>query len=115
MYKIGTEMEFAGAHKLKLSYKSKCQGVHGHNWKCYITLESNKLNKNGMIIDFSALKEMVNTFDHKNINDIVSQPTAENIAFTIYNLAKQLVPIQLHAKIVVRIYETEKNWAEYTE
>ncbi|MBQ7451889.1 MAG: 6-carboxytetrahydropterin synthase, partial [Prevotella sp.] len=25
-------MEIAGCHQLKLSYESKCQRMHGHNW-----------------------------------------------------------------------------------
>ena len=32
VYSIKKTFEVAGSHKLTLSYESKCQNLHGHNW-----------------------------------------------------------------------------------
>jgi len=31
MYYVSKRLEVAGAHKLRLSYDSPCQNMHGHN------------------------------------------------------------------------------------
>ena len=80
MYKIKKTIEIAGAHFLNLDYKSKCQNLHGHNWIITVYCKSKQLNNNRMVIDFTDIKSIVNELDHKNLNDIISQPTAENIA-----------------------------------
>ena len=32
MYTVIKRMEVSAAHSLKLSYQSKCENLHGHNW-----------------------------------------------------------------------------------
>ena len=32
MYTVIKRMEVSAAHFLKLSYPSKCENLHGHNW-----------------------------------------------------------------------------------
>ena len=49
-------MEIAGCHQLKLSYESKCQRMHGHNWVVTIFCKSAQLNADGMVADFSKIK-----------------------------------------------------------
>lgn len=80
MYYIKKTLEIAGAHCLNLSYKSKCNNLHGHNWRISVYCKSETLNPDGMVIDFTAIKEIVNKLDHSNLNDFLKQPTAENIA-----------------------------------
>lgn len=82
MYYISKRLEIAGAHQLQLDYESKCQNLHGHNWIVVVYCKSEKLNNNGMIIDFKHIKNKIaDKLDHKYINDIVTfNPTAENIA-----------------------------------
>jgi 6-pyruvoyltetrahydropterin/6-carboxytetrahydropterin synthase len=80
MYYLKKTLEVAGAHHLKLDYVSKCEHLHGHNWMITVFCKAEELNKNGMILDFSEIKERVNLLDHACINDFVDQPTAENIA-----------------------------------
>ena len=65
-----------------LSYRSKCENLHGHNWIITVYCRSNELNPDGMVVDFSHIKEVVmGQLDHKNLNDVLScNPTAENIA-----------------------------------
>lgn len=136
MYKIKKKFNFAYAHILDLPYKSPCTNIHGHNAKVIITLSSEILNSNGMIIDFSKLSVIVNelldSMDHaliiarKNKIQITKpernkvyylpykQSTAENFAKHIYNQLKKQV-IFNDMKIEVKFYETENNAAVYTE
>lgn len=82
MYKVVKRLEISAAHKLNLNYISKCETLHGHNWIIYIYLKSKDLNTNGMVYDFTKIKELIShKLDHKNLNDILKDnPTAENIA-----------------------------------
>ncbi len=82
MYKAIKRIEISAAHRLTLDYESKCTNVHGHNWIIDVYLKSETLNQNGMVMDFTLIKEKIqNKFDHKVINDVVDfNPTAENLA-----------------------------------
>ena len=82
MYTVIKRMEVSAAHFLKLSYPSKCENSHGHNWIITVHCRSEKLNSDGMVVDFTHIKEVVmGNLDHKCINDVLPcNPTAENIA-----------------------------------
>ena len=88
MYTVVKEIEVSAAHRLKLNYESKCQNLHGHNWKIKVWLKSKTLDENGMVMDFTHIKKkVVDTLDHKNLNDVVDfNPTAENLAQYICGL-----------------------------
>ena len=75
-------MEISASHSLKLSYRSKCENLHGHNWIITVYCRSEVLNEDGMVVDFTHIKETVmGRLDHRNLNEVVSfNPTAENIA-----------------------------------
>lgn len=108
MYRVRKRIEVAGAHQLKLDYVSKCSGVHGHNWIIEIFMQSETLNRNGMVMDFTHIKkEIHDVLDHKYINDVVEvNPTAENIAKWICDrLGNNCY------KVIVQ--ESEGNVAEY--
>lgn len=82
MYYIKKRLEIAGSHRLQLSYESKCQNLHGHNWNVTICCKSSELNNDGMVIDFTHIKECIHQkLDHSNLNELFDfNPTAENIA-----------------------------------
>lgn len=82
MYEVRKRLEISAAHKLELSYDSKCTGLHGHNWIIDVYLRSEQLNEDGMVMDFTHIKKAIHDkFDHKVINDVVDfNPTAENLA-----------------------------------
>ena len=82
MYYIKKRLEIAGSHRLQLSYESKCQNLHGHNWIVNIHCKSEELNNDGMVIDFTHIKERIHQkLDHSNLNELFDfNPTAENIA-----------------------------------
>ncbi len=82
MYYLKKTLEISASHYLELDYDSKCQKLHGHNWIIEIYCKSNTLNKNGMIVDFSEIKNNIKSkLDHQNLNEVLGfNPTAENIA-----------------------------------
>lgn len=82
MYYVSKRMEIAGSHSLKLSYESKCQNLHGHNWIITVFCKGKKLNNDGMVCDFKKIKELIHgKLDHQHLNDVLPfNPTAENIA-----------------------------------
>lgn len=82
MYYLKKRIEISASHKLELSYKSKCENLHGHNWIINIYCKSEKLNKDGMVTDFTNIKEkIIKKMDHKNLNEVFQfNTTAENIS-----------------------------------
>lgn len=107
MYYLEKTIEISGSHYLELDYESKCCQIHGHNWIITVYCKSQELNKNGMVIDFSEIKEKVKSkLDHKNLNDVLSfNPTAENIA--------KWVCVQIDTCYKVRVQESLGNIAVY--
>lgn len=82
MYYIKKRIEISAAHRLELSYESKCTSLHGHNWIITVECRSRELNADGMVADFSHVKKMlIDRLDHRVLNDVLPfNPTAENIA-----------------------------------
>lgn len=107
MYTVIKRMEISAAHSLSLSYPSKCEQLHGHNWIITVYCRSRELNADGMVVDFSHIKQVVmDQLDHKNVNDIVPMnPTAENMAKWICD--------QIPTCFKVEVQESEGNTAIY--
>lgn len=82
MYYLTKRLEISAAHRLTLSYDSKCTNTHGHNWIITVHCRAAKLNADGMVTDFTHIKNTVmDRLDHANLNDVLPfNPTAENIA-----------------------------------
>jgi 6-pyruvoyltetrahydropterin/6-carboxytetrahydropterin synthase len=94
---------------------------HGHNYYLEIKVTGDIDPQTGYVIDLKIVKdivqaEVIEKFDHKNLNEDTAEfrelnPTAENIAITIYDkIRKRLDP---KYDIKVRLSETEKNMVEY--
>ena len=109
MYYVSKRMEIAGSHRLNLSYESKCQNLHGHNWIVTVSCRSKELNKDGMVCDFKQIKDKIHGFlDHGNLNDLLPfNPTAENIAKWIVD--------QIPECYKAMVQESEGNIATYIE
>ena len=108
MYEVRKRLEISAAHKLALNYDSKCTNLHGHNWIIDIYLRSETLNENGMIMDFTHIKNKItDKLDHKVINEVVDfNPTAENMAKYICD---ELAPFCYR----VDVQESDNNTAIY--
>ncbi len=78
-------MEISGSHYLRLSHQSKCENLHGHNWIITVYCKAAELNDDGMVVDFTEVKQLVHgKLDHQDLNQVLDfNPTAENIAHWI--------------------------------
>ena len=119
MYKVSKRMEIAGSHQLELDYESKCENLHGHNWIITVEVTGQKLDNNGMLIDFTAIKSIVkDRLDHKNLNEVLNfNPTAENIAKWVadkinYHFRSEKLGTYCSK---VQVQESEGNIAEWSE
>ena len=96
MYEIAVEKHFDAAHYLR-GYQGKCEEMHGHRYRVAVRVKADKLNDIGLAYDFADLKRCLNDilarFDHTCLNDVPPfdkiNPSAENIATTIYNELKE--------------------------
>jgi 6-pyruvoyltetrahydropterin/6-carboxytetrahydropterin synthase len=122
MFEVSVEQTFAAGHALR-NYKGACENVHGHNFKVQVTIEGDRLDETGMLVDFldvkHAMRDVISRLDHVFLNDIspfdVKNPSAENIAEYFYEeldrrLASNPVPVQIQE---VRVWETEIQSAAY--
>ncbi len=57
MYYVSKRLEISAAHRLELDYPSKCTRLHGHNWIVTVHCRAAELNANGMVTDFTDIKE----------------------------------------------------------
>jgi len=118
MYSIKVEGAFSSAHNLR-GYHGRCEDLHGHNWRVEALIKGARLNPAGMIADFKDVKARLNaildTLDHKYLNDIkpfkTANPTSENIARHIYCLLKKEYP----GLASVTVWENSTSAATYEE
>ncbi|WP_456400852.1 6-carboxytetrahydropterin synthase QueD [Mesoaciditoga sp.] len=113
---ISKEFKFDAAHNL-IRYHGKCERLHGHTYRLRVTLRG-KQNEDGMIYDFVELKRIVSErviskLDHSYINDLIEQPTAENIAIWIWNQIFGVLNGENHKLYEVRVWETENSFVTY--
>jgi 6-pyruvoyltetrahydropterin/6-carboxytetrahydropterin synthase len=139
--RVTKEFPFEMAHVL-WNYDGPCKNVHGHSYRLFVTLsgipESDTDNpKNGMVIDFTDLKniiknQIISVFDHSVVmSDMINkekakmfkemfgntvllkyQPTCENL---VADFAVRIAPyipagVKLHS---LKLYETATSFAEW--
>lgn len=127
------EFKFELSHRLVSSYSVKCQSIHGHSYLARVTLSSEHLNNDGMVMDFGEVKNelghLFDAWDHsfmfyskdplhhhykamlKVVNlrmiEVDYNPTAENMAFHVFRACVKLgLPV-----LKVEIQETKTGWA----
>ena len=101
----------------------KCNNAnyHGHNYDLTVKLTGEVDATTGYVYDMKLLSDIIkenilDRFDHKNLNLDVKEfeslnPTAENIAISIYNLLKPKLASDLELNI--KLYDTPRNFVEY--
>lgn len=115
-FTIRKKFGFSAAHQLHgLREGHQCARPHGHNYEVEITLRADELNETGFVVDYGELKPLAvyieERFEHRNLNDIFAQPTAELLAKHFYFWCKEIWP----EVCSVAVSETPKTWAEYSE
>jgi 6-pyruvoyltetrahydropterin/6-carboxytetrahydropterin synthase len=122
MFQVSVEETFSSGHALR-GYKGKCENPHGHNYRVQVTLEGPQLDRIGLLVDFTQLKEAIRTvvrrLDHQFINDLepftTVNPSAENMAKYFYEeVSGKLTDLPAGARVTdVVIWETDTAMAKY--
>jgi len=110
--------------KIEIAHKieghEKCGNIHGHTVKVIVGIRGIMNPESGMVIDFNTVKhymqkEIIDRFDHKYLNDTMPIPTAEFLAFFIFNKLNYSPLVSSgHRVVMIRVHETENNYVEYT-
>lgn len=139
--RVTKRFHFEMAHTL-YEYDGLCRNIHGHSYNLEVTLLGEPRNeaghpKDGMVMDFSELKEMVKSqivsrFDHAlmvnrlipeeqkellkkttdRLIEVDFQPTSENITAHIARILQQHLPVGV-TLFSIRLYETVTSFAEW--
>lgn len=139
--RVTREFRFEMAHSL-WNYDGPCKNIHGHSYKLYVTVSGKPLkdrlnSKNGMVIDFSELKKIIDEyvidyFDHsvvinseavipelKKTGELFEkfyivdyQPTCENLLENIVGIISDKLPDKIKL-MAVKLRETDTSYAEW--
>jgi 6-pyruvoyltetrahydropterin/6-carboxytetrahydropterin synthase len=121
MFEVTIEETFAAGHALR-NYRGKCENVHGHNYRCQVTVEGRELDGIGLLVDFVELKRVVHgvldRMDHQWLNEFppfdVLNPSAENMARYIYEQVSEGLKTLEGVRVgLVRLWETDTAHATY--
>jgi len=131
MYAIKKTFHLAYGHRL-LHYKGKCENLHGHNGLVEVTLKSERLNSEKMVMDFTELGAKMKAWLDGNLDHRVilagddplaavlekqgqrcfltaENPTAEVLARLVFEAAEGLgLPVAKTA-----FWETPTSMASY--
>jgi 6-pyruvoyltetrahydropterin/6-carboxytetrahydropterin synthase len=101
----------------------KCANLHGHNYLLEVVVAGEIDPTTGYVLDLKRLSDVMSEriivdVDHRNLNTDVSWlegliPTAENLAVAFWERIRPELPDG--SLRTVRVWETEKNWAEVGE
>ena len=130
---ICRKSHFNAAHKLynpiwskekNLDVFGRCsyENYHGHNYELIVKFEGEIDQHTGMVMDLSDLKKIIvreveDVLDHKNLNLDIEYfkdkiPSTENLAVFIWNKLNN--SIELEGKLSIVLYETPRNFVEYS-
>ena len=118
MFEIKVTADFSAAHNLR-NYEGKCEKLHGHNWIVEAVFRYEKVDENGLAVDFriakEALKGVIDELDHSYLNELapfkVMNPTSENIAKFIFNGIKKKIG-DIYS---IAVWENDRSCAVYSE
>jgi 6-pyruvoyltetrahydropterin/6-carboxytetrahydropterin synthase len=122
-YTVSTEVRFSSSHALR-GYGGDCERVHGHNWVVRVYYEFDRLDDDGLTVDYrtlrAALEEVVlRRLDHRHLNDVPPfdrvNPTSERIAAHIYELCRDEIRFESGRLSEVELWETPGDMVRYRE
>lgn len=127
--RVGRRESFNAAHQLcdpglsdaeNRRLFGKCANLHGHNYVLEVVVAGQVDHDSGYVLDLKVLsdvicRQIIQDVDHRNLNTDVAWldgciPTAENLALIFWERLRPEFPEGLLRS--VRVWETEKNWAE---
>jgi 6-pyruvoyltetrahydropterin/6-carboxytetrahydropterin synthase len=109
--RVTCTFSFEAAHRLPW-HPGKCRALHGHSYRLDVSVEG-PLDTNGVVIDFDTLKDVVRSqvvevWDHRDLNDVMDNPTAELLAHRAWELLTE-AGLDLAA---IRLWETTDSWVD---
>ncbi len=131
MYTVVKEIHFSYGHRL-VGHAGKCRHVHGHNGRVQIEVAAEKLDKLGMVVDFSDISRTIGKWIDENLDHILilcekdtlvpllqkqnekilvvpENPTAEFLARWIFEAARKMkLPVAR-----VTVWETNDSCATF--
>ena len=120
MYELRVVTKFAAAHQLTM-VGSKCENLHGHNWKIEVYVTGEKMDGAGVLMDFGIIKkqvrEIMSMLDHKYLNELdyfqQSQPSSENIAYFVATELQKRIDNPAVSVSKVTAWESDNAGATY--
>jgi 6-pyruvoyltetrahydropterin/6-carboxytetrahydropterin synthase len=120
MYELKVVTKFSAAHQLTM-VGSKCENMHGHNWKIEVYVTGEKTDDAGVLMDFGIIKkyvrEIMSLLDHKYLNELdyfqKSQPSSENIAYFVATELQKRIDTQVVRVSKVTAWESDDAGATY--
>ena len=130
---ICIKAHFNAAHKLynknwskeknsEIFGKCSHENYHGHNYELIVKIRGEIDNDTGMVFDLGKLKNIIKTevedlLDHKNLNMDIPHfretiPTTENLSIFIWEKLKKAIHIDCEISVI--LFETPRNFVEYT-
>ncbi len=111
--RVRRAFEFEAAHRLP-RHPGKCRQPHGHSYRIVVTVDRPVDPSSGMAIDFADLKEIVrrevvSELDHRDVNEILENPTAEAMAVWAWNRLADALP----GLAEIEIHETSRCSVAY--
>ena len=122
MYELKIITQFAAAHQIR-GIEGGCERLHGHNWKVEVFVSGDKLDENGLLIDFRDIKDkteaLMDELDHRFLNELepftTLNPSSENISRHVYEaLSRQLNTDTIRISKIT-VWESDSACASYTE
>lgn len=105
--KIKLIRSFSAAHRLP-NYQGPCHDLHGHTWKVVFVIEG-AVKPDGMVCDFKIIKKLLdeNLPDHQFLNDLVENPTAENLAQYLFDKISPVLATKNLTLKTIELWESE--------
>lgn len=96
---IRKHFRFEAAHVLP-HHPGKCARLHGHSYRLEVAVRGPLQSEGparGMIEDFDAIKRVVrqnvvDVLDHQHLNELIENPTAEQIAMWVWTRLDGALP-----------------------
>ena len=119
MYEVSVEISFRASHQLTLA-AGEPEPVHEHQWRVRLQLEGEKLDSDGLLVDFVKAKKLLtqiaDELEGKELNKVADladkNPSAENVARYFYQRLAGQFDAGAHPT-AVSVQEAPGCWACY--
>lgn len=111
--RINKTFKFEAAHHLpNVPEGHQCARVHGHSYVVDVEVVGKVDPVLGWVMDFGDISEawveVGARLDHRDLNDYLPNPTAENLAAMLFRDLEDVLGSQVAAVVV---HETPSSWA----